>query len=136
MRLKNKEKQNIKLRLEALIDAYGVDNVAKIFYQILRDMMFDKSCKTCKSRKSHKMAIKASEQTRWIPCSEKLPTENDTYEVTLRGISELEGTTEIAYAKWLNNDWLYHNVDDWQYKKVTAWKTRTQPYKPESEEVE
>lgn len=36
MRLKNKEKQNIKLRLEALIDAYGVDNVAKIFYQILR----------------------------------------------------------------------------------------------------
>ena len=47
MRLKNKEKQNIKFRLEALIDAYGVDNVAKIFYQILRDMMFDKSCKTC-----------------------------------------------------------------------------------------
>lgn len=32
-----------------------VDNVARIFYQILRDMMFDKSCKTCKNRKVRKL---------------------------------------------------------------------------------
>lgn len=31
----------------------------------------------CKSRESHKMAIKALEQTRWIPVSERVPEERE-----------------------------------------------------------
>lgn len=81
-------------------------------------------------------AITALKQTRWIPVSERLPTEIDTYEVTISGTSELEGTIEIAFATWLNDDWLYHDVDDWQYKEVIAWKPLPQPYRAESEESE
>lgn len=79
----------------------------------------------------------------WIPASERLPKERNTYEVTLQGIGELEGIdNEVAYATWLGNknnrkdNWLYHDVNNWQDKEVIAWKPRSKPYKAESEETE
>ncbi len=68
---------------------------------------------------------------RWIPVTERLPEEGNTYEVTLQGIGELEGiNNEVAYATWLKNrnDWLYHGVDDWKDKEVIAWKPLSKPY--------
>lgn len=84
---------------------------------------------------------------RWIPVSEGLPEESETYEVTLQGVGELEGIdNEVAYATWLGNredskrllfdyrNWLYHDVDDWKNKKVIAWKPLSMPYKVENED--
>ena len=91
-------------------------------------------------------ASKEQLEPRWIPVSERLPEENETYEVTLQGVRELEGIdNEVAYATWLGNredsrkllydyrDWLYHDVDDWKDKEVIAWKPLSMPYKAESE---
>lgn len=73
---------------------------------------------------------------RWIPVTERLPKDGNTYEVTLRGIGELEGIdNEVAYATWLKNrkDWLYHGVDNWKDKEVIAWKPLSKPYTGEKE---
>lgn len=77
---------------------------------------------------------------KWIPVTERLPKERKTYEVTLQGVGELEGIdNEVAYATWLGNknnrenNWLYHDVNNWKDKEVIAWKPRSKPYKAESE---
>jgi len=95
-----------------------------------------------KMASAYKVAISALKGGEWIPVTERLPEERHTYEVTLQGIGELEGIdNEVAYATWFGNknnrknNWLYHDVNNWQDKEVIAWKPRSKPYKVESEEV-
>ena len=84
------------------------------------------------------MAIKALEQTRWIPCTEGLPEPN---RLVLCYITT--GTTKTYFLAWWNdiqNDWeegiggcrLLEN--DLGYE-VIAWMP-LMPYKPESEDKE
>ena len=65
----------------------------------------------------------------WIPVSERLPRTANTYLVTLQGTGELKGAeNEVAFATWVNKDWIYHDVDNWQDKKVLAWMPTIKPY--------
>ena len=66
------------------------------------------------------MAIKALEQTRWIPTSERLPEESGEYIIT---IANYEPHTETS--------WFYENEKVWSYKNadVVAWMPLPQPYK-------
>ena len=84
------------------------------------------------------IAIKALEQTRWIPCIERLPEPN---RLVLCYITT--GTTKTYFLAWWNdiqNDWeegiggcrLLEN--DLGYE-VIAWMP-LMPYKPESEDKE
>lgn len=74
------------------------------------------------------MAIKALEQTRWIPVSEKLPETNDIYLVSMHSYGfptrDIDGYIQQTDRKWE----VYGN-------KVTAWMPLPEPYKAESEEV-
>ena len=90
------------------------------------------------------MAIKALEQTRWIPCSERLPEVNGRYLVT-RGLnacgalwnriyivnySDLMGVKSIKI--WWNGN--VGKSDFETYNDILAWMPLPQPY-TESEEV-
>lgn len=72
------------------------------------------------------LAIKVLEQTRWIPCSEKLPEEADVYLVSMNRFGypqrEVDG---FVCGRWerFGND-------------VIAWCKIPEPYKTESEDEE
>ena len=69
------------------------------------------------------MAIKALEQTRWIPVSERLPKIGERVMVTFQHEFE-EGTVEITtYSK-----------RGFYIQPVVAWKPLPEPYKAESED--
>ena len=67
--------------------------------------------------------IDAVKQTRWIPCSERLPEENGRYLVT----NSAWGAMEVDWNAWVNGAWLYSNT------KPIAWMPLPEPYK-ETEE--
>ena len=73
--------------------------------------------------------IKALEQTRWIPCSERLPEEDEWVLITY--------DNEIEIALLDDDGWCYSAVgdDDWiaEHPPI-AWMPLPQPY-AESEEV-
>lgn len=103
------------------------------------------------------VAIKALEQTKWIPVSERLPKENGWYQCTIIS-NDLPQTMELFYknGKWLDNRRIdmfniydiygYGNTEekhklsyqelisefDWT-KKVVAWMSSPEPYKTENE---
>lgn len=114
--------------------AQARDLIAKTLSHSDMEMEFDKAVQ---------MLLDCAEEkinSGWTPVSEGFPKEYNTYEVTLRGIGELEGIdNEVAYATWFGNknnwknNWIYHGVDNWKDKEVIAWKPLSQPYKTESE---
>ena len=74
------------------------------------------------------MAIKALEQTRWIPVSERLPEENEFVIVTIETATISKGkkrsVTKCMYSE---------NSIFWK-EYVVAWMPLPEPYKAESEE--
>lgn len=75
------------------------------------------------------MAIKALEQTRWIPCSERLPREDEEYHTFL--VTDSKGRIELSK--------FYLSISDkkpyWGIMmNVVAWMPLPEPYKAESEE--
>lgn len=96
-----------------------------------------------------KMAIKALEQTRWIPVSERLPEKDGEYLVTVSSFCGLPSRIDVlSFATDLHeideydfpehkcgfwdsdSEWGYLEVDD-----VLAWMpSLPEPYKEESEE--
>jgi hypothetical protein len=85
---------------------------------------------------AHKMAIKALEQTTWIPVSEP-PKELGTY------LIQTDGEPYMCQCRWtdVNPFWTdYKTKPHWnifdlpQYSKVVAWMSLPQPYKSESED--
>lgn len=73
-------------------------------------------------------AIKALEAQKWVPCSERLPEEIDTYLVTLDYKEHGTGITTLWFHGLLGWDFPVADV-------VTAWMPLPQPYKAESEEL-
>lgn len=80
-------------------------------------------------REALDMGIKALEQTRWIPCSEKQPKKNGNYHVT---VEANDGTASIKYQtidhygpKWLHDD---------KMRKVIAWRPLPETYEESEEE--
>ena len=89
-------------------------------------------------------AIKAFEQTRWIPVSERLPEERKKCLVTFRGgyvgimcyASDLYGVDEYDFcdekgmAGWFDYD---RELGHYSRDDVIAWMPLPEPYKAESE---
>lgn len=75
------------------------------------------------------MAITALEQTRWIPCTERLPKTNDIYLVSMHSYGlptrDIDGYIQQTDKKWE----VYGN-------KVIAWMPLPEPYMAESEDKE
>ncbi len=88
-----------------------------------------------------KGAIEALEQTRWIPVSERLPENGDTYLVTIEYNGEVIGVDAASYSPvegYIDKHWDTFNdwkEDDDACYHVTAWMALP-PYKVESEEEE
>lgn len=77
-----------------------------------------------------KGAIKALEQTRWIPCTERLPKEDGCYLVTIKWKGRYSGDvyTETTMAEYKEK------TKEWDYVDVIAWMPLPEPYKAESED--
>lgn len=78
-------------------------------------------------------------EQKWIPCTERLPKDGDTYLVTIEYKGEVIGVDAASYSPvegyidkhWDTfNDWV---EDDKMHYHVTAWMPLPQPYKAESE---
>lgn len=79
------------------------------------------------------IAIQALEQTRWIPCSERLPEERGCYLVTYKWKGKHSGTvyteTDVIEYDEMREKWVCGDGD------IIAWMPLPQPYK-ESDESE
>lgn len=75
------------------------------------------------------MAIKALEQTKWIPCAERLPEKDGYYLVTTKWKSRYLGNVYIdaTIARYREKP------KEWTYNHVIAWMPLPHPYKAESE---
>lgn len=76
------------------------------------------------------------EQTRWIPCSERLPEEeNKRYWICTDYGYQCECRWTNVNHIWTNltTDWHWNIMDVPQYSKVVAWMPLPEPYKAESE---
>jgi hypothetical protein len=88
------------------------------------------------------IAIKALEQTRWVPVSERLPEESDYVSC----IPFYDGVVIwITDKGFMGFGWYYNSTNNWadtndcwsdKYGEVTAWMPLPEPYVPqESEET-
>ena len=83
------------------------------------------------------MAIKALEQTRWIPVSERLPESSGVYIVS-RWFSdgcESKILTTVSYYDGTNtwhNDIGINHSREYVNKKIVAWMPLPEPYKAET----
>lgn len=79
----------------------------------------------------------------WIPCSERLPENEDIYLVTFDKSNLLDNETQVTDAYWINNQWQYGVLESYEHRmpklvvepieelKVIAWMPFPEPYKGE-----
>ena len=72
------------------------------------------------------MAIKALEQTRWIPVSERLPEKDEVVLITNKW-------HEVDKALYIGDEMFDIIINYLQKEEVIAWMPLPQPYKAESE---
>lgn len=91
----------------------------------------------CELRQATEMAIKSLQQTKWIPCNERLPQENGLYLVSYH-YKEFgmicEGVTCAAFGnkqRWFLDGWW---VNTGEHCPVKAWMTLPEFYKGEQNE--
>ena len=83
---------------------------------------------TCQSRESHKMAIEALEQqSKWIPCSERLPEKNVWVLVTFK-MANGENSVGIKRINQWNGQW-EDEIDIAYSESIIAWMSLPQPYR-------
>ena len=73
------------------------------------------------------VAIKALEQTRWIPCAERLPEQSGWYLVSLKNMSVQKAWYRAAPINQGGSYWRG------SIKRPIAWMPLPEPYKAESE---
>ena len=96
------------------------EKALKIWLPVIADGV--KDLPECKE--ALEMAIKALEQTRWIPISERLPNFNDI--VLASADSDYDELRVILTV--------YNAEEFWFNGKIKAWMPLPEPYKAESEE--
>ena len=67
----------------------------------------------------------------WIPCSDKLPSNNDCVLVTVDDSIEFGKYQDGEWSIWVCEHW-----DKWDAKGTIAWMPLPEPYKAESEDKE
>lgn len=84
-------------------------------------------------------------EQQWIPCSERLPENEDIYLVTFDKSNLLDNETQVSDAYWINNQWQYGVLESYERRmpklviepieelKVIAWMPSPEPYKGEDE---
>ena len=107
----------------------SVEDAIEVFKFMKRDVLEES-----KQDKVLDMAIKALEQTRWIPCSERLPKENEYIGDVCKYylVQDEYGDMHVAHLSnvgWIPMDSLKAIGDE-----VIAWMPLPQPYKEESED--
>ncbi|MBR3580751.1 MAG: DUF551 domain-containing protein [Lachnospiraceae bacterium] len=83
------------------------------------------------------MAIKAIEQTRWIPCSERLPEEDGQYLITVKYV-HVDGYDDIyaEHGEWGDGNWdMFCFGHCGQVETILAWMPLPEPYTAESEDI-
>ena len=79
------------------------------------------------------IAIKAIEQTRWIPCSERLPEEDGQYLITVKYV-HVDGYDDIyaEHGEWRDDNWdMFCFGHCGQVETILAWMSLPEPYKGE-----
>lgn len=87
------------------------------------------------------IAIEALKKSEWIPCSERLPEDGDTYLVTIEYNGEVIGVDAASYSPvegYIDKHW--DTFNDWKEDEdscyhVSAWMPLPKPYKAESRNV-
>lgn len=86
-----------------------------------------------------KMALKALEQTSWIPVSERLPKIADVYRVTRYYPNNVMNPNYLVDAcffdgsnTWYNDNRINHERD--YANNVIAWQGNPEPYEPQESE--
>lgn len=83
------------------------------------------------------MAIKALDQTSWIPCSERLPEERAYYLITVKidGMNGCKPYYEIQTSWYSDKQFVVEYIGDGLVarRSVIAWMPLPQPYKAERE---
>lgn len=83
-----------------------------------------------------KGAIELLEQTRWIPCSERLPKYNTPILLALKQIGK-ERTIVIGERRTRKSGWYFVDIAAYDTEhEVIAWMPLPQPYTVESEDKE
>ena len=83
------------------------------------------------------VAINALKRTSWVPCSERLPEDGDTYLVTIEYKGEVIGVDAASYSPvegYIDKHWDTFNdwkEDDDSCYHVTAWMPLPELYKAE-----
>ena len=111
----------------------------------LRPKNADSRFSACEIGDALNMAIKALEQTRWIPVSDRLP-EDGIYLVTVERIAGVPRIETKSFAKDLTRvdnfrfrkpkcGWYDYDSEYgcWEDTQIIAWMPLPQPYKGESE---
>lgn len=67
------------------------------------------------------------QETRWIPCSERLPEENGVYIISYEDA--------VTWLEWFNGKWFFYpsNPAREETGTIIAWMPLPEPYKTESE---
>lgn len=78
------------------------------------------------------MAVKALEQTTWIPCSERLPEENGQYLITVKYKPEADYENIYAeHGEWTDGRWdMFCFGHCGEVEDIIAWMPLPEPYEP------
>lgn len=110
-----------------LLDYYGTNDISKEFADHTAEKFMNR--------------VPSAQQ--WIPCSERLPENEDIYLVTFDKSNLLDNETQVTDAYWINNQWQYGVLESYEHRmpklviepieelKVIAWMPFPEPYKGE-----
>lgn len=69
--------------------------------------------------------------SKWIPCSNKLPDEDENVLVTVRGVignGNIILEDAILLGAYYDDGWYICEFPDWTHPHVTAWMPLPEPY--------
>lgn len=105
-----------------------------------KDCMFDQhGCPISDAAIALDVVIKELENREWIPCSERLPVQEEkSYWICTDGGYQCQCRWTNINHFWtdLTTDWHWHIVDVPQYSKVVAWKPLPQPWEGADDEAD